>query len=257
MLELIVATNYDVTAPDNPSQSDRDNGQGGGAARILPIDDDPGNELGRFEWTEQLRDDLLFCYQESVPTQRGYMTRMHSLWSGKHPEYQNFSKQKLRDYVAYLRRSGYIRTPYLQQHIETLPKNPIEEFTTQDNDAQLSERKINIRNKIYIKPQELARANERLRNEISENINIETLNNTVYRFASDLVPEQHNSESNTSIRIKRRIEQVKRKIYQTRQQASRIQCVTEYITTQRPFTKKLESLLTLCVATIKHSLMRH
>ena len=47
----------------------------------------PGNDQrelqGRFEWTDELRDDLLLCYDSSEPARRGYMARMHALWCVK------------------------------------------------------------------------------------------------------------------------------------------------------------------------------
>lgn len=101
-------------------------------------------------------------------------------------------------YIMYT--SRYARTSRLQQNLKILPENPIEVLSLLESDAPLSERQMIIRRKIFIKPQDLARANERLRNEISENVD--------YRIASNLVTKQQNSEEDISIRIKRCIEQI-------------------------------------------------
>ncbi|XP_044591450.1 uncharacterized protein LOC123269679 [Cotesia glomerata] len=78
-------------------------------------DDDPGALRTYFKWTEELRVDLLVCYQRSEPGVSGYMARMHTLWSDMHPELEHFTPKHLRNYAAYLRRNRRSLVPDRRQ----------------------------------------------------------------------------------------------------------------------------------------------
>ncbi|XP_074114226.1 uncharacterized protein LOC141537254 isoform X2 [Cotesia typhae] len=78
-------------------------------------DDDPGNLRTYFKWTEELRVDLLVCYQRSEPGVSGYMARMHTLWSDMHPKLAHFTPKHLRNYAAHLRRNRRSLVPDRRQ----------------------------------------------------------------------------------------------------------------------------------------------
>lgn len=177
------------------------------------------------------------------------MARMHGLWCKRHPELNNISKQHLKDYVAYLRRFGYVRTPQNDTEVLAAPVQdqiqPIQELAqTQqvylentNNGLSLRQTRINI--KCNIKPQDIINMDAALAGEFSEITDIITLNNAVYRAANQLVANaKGNSYADRILKTERRIDRIINKILLTRQQASRIQCVVEYITAKRPFTEK-------------------
>jgi len=257
LFELIVTSNDGVRASDNPSQSDRDDGQGGGAPDVLPTDDDLRNGHGRFEWTDELRDDLLDAYESSEPARRGYMRRLRDIWCQKHPNLQHFSEKILRNQAAYLRRSGYIRRPHYEEQDPDIDREipePTQEVLEEEpalDRARISEitvdgitrrsRKINV--KSYIKPQELSRINNALADELPDDVDIATLNNAVFRVAAEVVPQGCDEEPRNAIRKnERRIQQIANKIQLARQEASRIQCVMDYITTGRAFSAKIKKI---------------
>ncbi|XP_074100302.1 uncharacterized protein LOC141528250 isoform X2 [Cotesia typhae] len=77
--------------------------------------DDPGAFRINFMWTEELRVDLLVCYQRSELGVSGYMARMHTLWSNMHPELAHFTHKHLRNYAAHLRRNRISLVPDRRQ----------------------------------------------------------------------------------------------------------------------------------------------
>ncbi|CAG9770059.1 unnamed protein product [Ceutorhynchus assimilis] len=222
----------------------------GGGAQPDGLQDDDRNEQGRFEWTNDLRDDLLDCYESSSPARRGYMGRMHELWSGMHPEYDTFTAQGLRDYVSYLRRRGYVRGP--QQPAVPEEQEPqihiAEEAPPVAPEERLRDRTALHKTK-RPKPQDLARANEELLNALTEEADIWRINCAVYEAVCSLSPRVHNRDSCVD-RAQRRVKKMDAKILSARQQASRIQCVVEYKLAARPYTPKDMEIRHLFLTTI-------
>lgn len=116
-----------------------------------------------------------------------------------HPEYRAFSRQNLRDQVAYLRRVGYIRTNLQQvldqaaNRIAPIP-SPVRRNRSgrasllQIADIDLRARdRINI--KISVKPPKLVELDGLIDEELPEDADLWQINGAVYSAARRVVPE--------------------------------------------------------------------
>lgn len=175
------------------------------------------------------------------------MGRMHSRWIQLHPELE-FSQQQLRDYVAYLRRIGYVRAPV--RGVEAVatppaPQPPIEEMRRPrlTIEVDLATRKGDLRSRTPIKPQELARVVALLDENLSEDADIWQINCAVYNAAKDLL-QQHRQEKTDDafLKAQRRVQKLEAKVKSARQHASRIECVIQSIKRGLPFTTKIRRI---------------
>ena len=206
----------------------------------------PGNndrELqGRFEWTDELRDDLLLCYESSEPAQRGYMARMHALWCVRHPEHDAFTPQNLRDYVSHLRSRGYVRTAPqpLIEVAEMPPNEPVEDvvLVVPPTPEGFSTRR-GLHNIKTPGPQDLARVDAELREALPEVADIWHINCAVYAAAQRFSQVERRNTASPQEKAGQRIRKMEAKIQSARQHASRIQCVMDYMAANRPFTPKV------------------
>lgn len=186
------------------------------------------------------------CYQGSSPARRGYMARMHSRWIERHPDLQ-FSQQHLRDYVAYLRRIGYVRAPVrvVQENAALTPQRPpIHGRITQAQPAvDLGARQGNLRSRVSFKPQDMARVVAVLDDELPEDADVWQINCAVYNAAKDLLQEYRQERNNNGyLKGQQRIHKLGAKITSARQHASRVECVMQYIRRGLAFTSKIRQI---------------
>jgi hypothetical protein len=225
------------------------------------------------QWTEALRGDLLACHAASEPDRRGYMARMHSLWCEMHPEHNHLSQQNLRDYANHLRKKETPHQPPVQRNSPparppspTQAASPPAEARTALVPVSLPEREEagqvvselrsrllsaiiydeghtrqrDIHRKISLRGNHLPQLNGLIDEILTETSDLWTVNCVVYAAAKIMAHSQKNAPWED--KAAKRLKQLEAKITQARQQASRIQCVTEYIVSGRTFTPKVRRI---------------
>ena len=75
----------------------------------------------RFQWTVELKNDLLEMYT-SVKDQTGYMKKLKELWDAKYPEHKQLAANTLSDNARRLTKLQTIPIENLQVITETVPK---------------------------------------------------------------------------------------------------------------------------------------
>ena len=75
----------------------------------------------RFQWTVELKNDLLEMYT-SVKDQTGYMKKLKELWDAKYPEHEQLAANTLIDNARRLTKLQTIPIENLQVITETVPK---------------------------------------------------------------------------------------------------------------------------------------
>ncbi|XP_044261169.1 uncharacterized protein LOC123009112 [Tribolium madens] len=172
----------------------------------------------------------------------GYMSRIHERWCEVQPEYRAFLSQKLRDYVAYLQRKGYVKRPPAPVRPAAVrePVVPTREV------ALITPGAFDDRHCLHKarrpKPQDLARMDQKLVETLSGQPDIWRINCAVYDAARVLAQRSQPITSGADKRAERRTQKLEAKIREARQYASRIQCVLEYKKAGRPFTPKVRRI---------------
>ncbi|WP_165309806.1 hypothetical protein, partial [Enterobacter cloacae complex sp. 4DZ3-17B2] len=172
------------------------------------------------------------------------MARMHSRFAVMHPELADrFSQQQLRDYVAYLRRIGFV-VPSCQavpdmRAITTEPVRGAERDAPHYESTTLVFRQ-NLTTIVLPKQRELDRANSLLLDALPDDCDLWQVNCAVYEAASDLVTPRNLTQISGSRQITKRMSQLNGKIRLTWKLASRVQCVIDYLTSGRSFTAKVK-----------------
>ena len=193
---------------------------------------------GRFRWTERLRVDLMRCYERSNRQVIGYMARLRDLFVEMHPEFATrVSEQQLRDYVAYLQRIKFVAptSPAAVARQQMQPQILAADVGTRTPNQDRGLARHNLRSRTLPKPRDLERANSQLVDVLSENCNLWQVNCAVYEAAAGLITPRPKFKSGQTSRMAK----LTSKIKLTRQLASQIQCVIDYITTGRKFTSKV------------------
>lgn len=173
------------------------------------------------------------------------MARLHAQFSEMHPELATrFTQQQLRDYVAYLRRTGFQVTPVPPAELEHQP--PIERRQTHAGlgapNRDSTPMRRNLKTKALPKSSDVDRANNHLVDVLPEDCDLWQVNCAVYEAAAALVgPRTSNGISSRGNQVSGRMSRLERKIRSTRQLASRIQCVLGYIENGRKFTVKVRA----------------
>lgn len=167
-----------------------------------------------------------------------------------HPECSSITSQNLRDYAAYLRRTGYVRTP--TQPVPPTAERSVRETGTPSVDVvveeggtvppgDLTNRRALHNTKKALKPSDLKREDENVRECLSEEADIWRINCVVYDAASRLSHSERSRVSRDE-RAQRRVRQMEAKIRSARQEASRIECVMEFRAAGRPFTTRVRRI---------------
>lgn len=166
-----------------------------------------------------------------------------------HPEHSSLSSQNLRDYVAYLRRSGYVRAPVRAaspgagrpREVELPGEEPIE----LENEITLTNDLINRQplhhRKSTFKKDDLSEEDSAVCASLSDEADIWRINCVVYQAALRLSEPESTRDSPVQ-RAQNRIRQMENKIRLARQEASRVECVMSYRAAGRPYTARVRRI---------------
>ena len=67
---------------------------------VVTVENQGGENIKNFEWTTEMKIDIVTLDNEERSKGRGFMKRVKNRWDQKYPEYQTASWQKLRDNAA-------------------------------------------------------------------------------------------------------------------------------------------------------------